>query len=652
MTRPTCVRRRRARFAAFSTAITITITAAATVIAQTSQFRSAVTHVLLDVVVTDKDDRPVTDLTADDFEIVDHGKVQTIADFEAIRVPLADRRIENLKAIPSPPPDTFTNAPPPHSGRAFVIWIDAIDLGNFVVTKRVLTEFVRSLSPDDRIAVTYGSRSDVAQDFTSDTGLVMRAFDRLVDGVVAVHEDPADTLENIVNNLTDAPELRRALIVVSESVPWDPAPPIKRLHSFFLEAQRARRAGIPVYVIDPAGLQAPTLMLQGHLEDQKAEYRMLSQHAAFDNQQKMRSLSEYTGGRALVSMPDVVKAARELVEDTSSYYLLGFYPDPYAADGKFHEVEVRARRKGLHVRARLGYTAESKKPARALPLVSTLGAGLPGGDLVIRTLAVPVAPGGKGVTTWITADVSYPESAGGARRADDLVDVAWIAIDPDARVRARGQRSVRVPLGNAPASAFTLMLNDVIDLPLGDVTVRLAVSSRTLGTRGTVHVPVSVRRLDGKAIEATPLVFGAATPQPARMAKLTAQKDVLPFQPSTRRRFAADAELRVWSRVFAHDAVTAEMTVKDGDATIRTLTVNTAAAKAKNATDCDATLSLEGLAPGNYVLEYVARAGKTETRRAVPFEVARPDLEGRETTDGTGLALVWAAFKIKPPYVP
>jgi len=621
MIRSICVRRRRASPAAVASGLALAI--AVTLAAQTPTFKSLVTHVLLDVVVTDKDDRPVTDLTADDFEIVDHGKTQTIADFEKVSIPLGARPIESLKAIPGPPPDTFTNAAPPHTGRAFVIWIYAVDLGNFVVTKRVLAEFARSLSPDDRIAVTYGSRSDVAQDFTRDIGLVMRAFDRMADGVSAVHEDPADTMETIVNSLSDARELRRAAIVVSESVPWDPTPSLKQLHSFFLEAQRARRAGIPVYVIDPSGLHAPPLMLAGHIEDQKAESRLLSQHAEFDSQQKMRSLSEFTGARPFVSMPDVVKAARELVEDTSSYYLLGFYPQPYEADGKFHEVEVRTKRKDLHVRSRLGYTsANAKKPERPQPLATTLGAGLPGGDLVLRAFAAPVAPGSKGVATWITADVSYPESERGVRRADDLVDITWIAIDPDARVRAKGLRSVRVPLGNAPMSPFTLMLNDLVDLPTGQLTVRMAASSRTLGTRGTVHMPVVTRPLDGRVLEATPLVFGAEAAEPTRMVMLTTEKGVVPFQPSTRRRFAPGAELRVWSRVFAREAVTAGMTVKQSDTVIRTLAVKTAAAaKVKNATDCDAMLSLAGLTAGDYVLEFVARAGGAETRRAVPFEI-------------------------------
>jgi hypothetical protein len=45
-------------------------------------FRAGVELVTVDVVVTDSDDRPITDLSADDFEILDDkGRRQTIAEF-------------------------------------------------------------------------------------------------------------------------------------------------------------------------------------------------------------------------------------------------------------------------------------------------------------------------------------------------------------------------------------------------------------------------------------------------------------------------------------------------------------------------------------------------------------------------------------------
>ena len=58
---------------------------------------------------------------------------------------------------------------------------------------------------------------------------------------------------------------------------------------------------------------------------------------------RLRELSENTGGRAFVGYPDTLRAVRELVEDNGSYYLLGYYPDPLEHDGKFHDVKVESR---------------------------------------------------------------------------------------------------------------------------------------------------------------------------------------------------------------------------------------------------------------------------------------------------------------------
>jgi len=64
-------------------------------------FRTSTHYVAVDVVVTDRDDQPVTDLTRDDFEIVEGGRRQVIVDFAFVHVPLANRTI-NLDAPPSP----------------------------------------------------------------------------------------------------------------------------------------------------------------------------------------------------------------------------------------------------------------------------------------------------------------------------------------------------------------------------------------------------------------------------------------------------------------------------------------------------------------------------------------------------------------------
>ena len=145
----------------------------AVVVAQQPQpvFKAGVTHVLLDVVVTDKDDKPITDLTAEDFEIREGGRPQAIADFDRIAVPLGHRSVD-LGTKPGAPPDVASNEAPPHAGRAFVFLMDNLTLepGDLEPIRRVMADFLRTLAPDDEVALTYVTRSDLGTDFTRDPG--------------------------------------------------------------------------------------------------------------------------------------------------------------------------------------------------------------------------------------------------------------------------------------------------------------------------------------------------------------------------------------------------------------------------------------------------------------------------------------------------
>ena len=58
---------------------------------------------------------------------------------------------------------------------------------------------------------------------------------------------------------------------------------------------------------------------------------------------------------------------RQIVRDTSAYYLLGYNSTQAPSDGKFHEIKVRVKRPGIQVRARKGYWAlTAEDVARAL----------------------------------------------------------------------------------------------------------------------------------------------------------------------------------------------------------------------------------------------------------------------------------------------
>ena len=72
----------------------------------------------------------------------------------------------------------------------------------------------------------------------------------------------------------------------------------------------------------------------------------------------LSDLAHNTGGQALMTN-DLKVAFVRATRATTSYYLIGYAPQPMRHDGKFHEVKVRVKKGGLHVRAREGYWAPS-----------------------------------------------------------------------------------------------------------------------------------------------------------------------------------------------------------------------------------------------------------------------------------------------------
>ena len=64
----------------------------------------------------------------------------------------------------------------------------------------------------------------------------------------------------------------------------------------------------------------------------------------------LRTLAENTDGRAIVNRNDITMAMKQIVRDTSAYYLLG-YTSGQNPDGKFHEIKVSVKRPNRTFRA-------------------------------------------------------------------------------------------------------------------------------------------------------------------------------------------------------------------------------------------------------------------------------------------------------------
>ena len=451
-------------------------------------FRASSNLVRADVIVTDKDGRRIDRLTATDFIVKERGVVQEVREFVHVVVPPSDRTYA-LENPPAERPREFTNAIPAN-GRAFVFMISSVSGAHIVPTKRVLTEFLNTLSEGDFVGVSYKCRSDLSQDFTADPALIARAFNRLTEAMGICNVRQNEWFKNVLLTLDSSRHTRRAIVYVSETPPFMEAKPTDfAFQAFSEELERASRLNIPIYTIDPRGLMAPLLGLDAHLEAQSPEMRKGINQILFGQKQGLKVIAENTNGLAFTDNWDIRAAARTLLNDNSDYYVLGIYPQPYKPDGKFHELDIRVRIPGARVRARQGYVADSpSKPIGSLSADDALSQGLPGGDLKLVGDAIVEGVGAQG-NVKVVLRVHYADPAIMSQRGDELT-VRWIAIDPDASIKASGQQTLSIPAG--PPASDGVPVNLHVQIPRGRVTIRVLVTSKVTGTRGWLHIPLNV----------------------------------------------------------------------------------------------------------------------------------------------------------------
>ena len=90
----------------------------------------------------------------------------------------------------------------------------------------------------------------------------------------------------------------------------------------------------------------------------------------------LRTMADATDGLAVVQTGNLSAGMQRIVEDLSSYYLLGYY-STRELDGKFHKLTVRVKRPGVRVRAR---TRISRRHARRRGEGESGGHGGRGGE--------------------------------------------------------------------------------------------------------------------------------------------------------------------------------------------------------------------------------------------------------------------------------
>jgi VWFA-related protein len=138
-------------------------------------FQSKVTVVLVDVVVTNGKDEPVTGLDKKDFQVLEDGKRQAISVFEEHK----GAQPEPAK-LPPMPPDVYTNFPPIKATDSVnVLLLDALNtqVSDQSYVRSQLTRYLATLQPGTRLAVfVLTSRLRMIQAVTTDSAVLLAAL--------------------------------------------------------------------------------------------------------------------------------------------------------------------------------------------------------------------------------------------------------------------------------------------------------------------------------------------------------------------------------------------------------------------------------------------------------------------------------------------
>jgi len=370
----------------------------------TPVMRTNVNLVVIDAEVTNRDGSPIRGLRADQFTLLEDGKQQKILSFVYSDI----ESLETAGKTAGPPVVIPIESTEPVSNdalsatvrdhRMILLFFDLSSLQNdeLLRARDAALHFVRQqMTPADLVAVAVlGNQLSVLSDFTNQHANLEKAIDSLTPGINSqlaglstapaqngeydVSEDtgaaytPDDTEFNVFN--TDRKlSAMQGLADLLKHIPG------KKIVMQFsggitqtgeenrteLEAatDAANRANVSFYTVDARGLMAETPggdATQGASSGQS----MFSGASVFkqsesrqDSRDTLSTLATDTGGRAFFDIGDLSKAFRQVQQDTSGYYLIGYSTSNTKPDGSWRRVTLKLKVPGARLRYRTGYFA-------------------------------------------------------------------------------------------------------------------------------------------------------------------------------------------------------------------------------------------------------------------------------------------------------
>jgi hypothetical protein len=342
-----------------------------------------------------------------------------------------------------------------------------------------------------------------------------------------------------------------------------------------------------------------------------------------------------TDGIAVVNSNDIDRGMRRIVEDLTSYYLLGYYSTNSKPDGRYRRITVRVKRPGVDVRARKGYRAPSEEDVAARNAATAPASGPPSaaeaaaasvntalGALAVVRPDVPVrflagyawrsatdqgttrTPGGLGAAVWVTGEFDASRTSDERWREGGEATITLSTADR----RAIGSTTVQV---TRTIRGFRALLPGDSVLEPGVYEIRISPKSSTGSPAPTEAFRVTVPAVPGGAAALAlgqPVIF--------RRGPFTGTT----FQPAADLRFRRQEWIRVEvSKAGASEEITGRILDRTGNALNVPVKVSE---RAEGGTVwIQAEVALAPLAAGDYLIEIGARGTAATERVLAAFRI-------------------------------
>lgn len=213
----------------------------------------------------------------------------------------------------------------------------------------------------------------------------------------------------------------------------------------------------------------------------------------------LKDFAEMTGGRAFYNSNDVAQGFRQAVEDSSAYYLLGYYLDNHNDKPGWRKLKVTVDKKDAQARSRTGFlvTNTTLNPdathnadekfaltspfdSTGIPLAIQVGAATAQGDKRKVEFAYHLPAGG----------VTIEEGSHNEYNLDFIAE----ARQKDKPVGHSGQlaHGSLTPEGLTKVKTDGIYFRTSLELSPGDYEVRFLVRDNLSGRIGTVSTPLTV----------------------------------------------------------------------------------------------------------------------------------------------------------------